>query len=184
MDRSLFKNLRDSLKTVQAKTEANVEREQDKAKPWAVYDSALRHHAATFEHAYERSFHALIPEKFPTMNTYIEQRFFEKKGSVVGMDIGGTGSKLFRDFSSAFFGESFGVTLVDQRNEGMKKEDNSRHHFVLEADAFSSKGQRMILEALHGEKVDVLFERMYGGLIDMRDTRQISVGRQQRNLAN
>lgn len=168
MDRTLFQVLRHSLKTVQAKTEANTQRERGETRPWAVYDSALRHHAATFEHAYERSFHRVIPEEFSTMKTYIEQRFFEKKGNVVGMDIGGTGSKLFRDFPAGFFEKSFGVTLMDQRDDEVKKKDGARHHAVIEADAFSSKGQRMILGALYGKKVDVLFERMYGGLIDMK----------------
>lgn len=167
MDRTIFKGLRDSLKTVQAKTEANVKREHDEARPWAVYDSALHHYATTFDYPYERSFRHLIPEEFPTMRAYIEQRFFEKRGAVVGMDIGGTGSALFRDFSPGFFAKSLGVVLADQREEKTKKEDEVYHHSVLEADAFSSKGWRGITNVLHGDVVDVLFERMYGGLVGM-----------------
>ena len=167
MDRTIFKGLRDSLKTVQAKTEANVKREHDKARPWAVYDSALHHYATTFDYPYERSFRHLIPEEFPTMRAYIEQRFFEKRGAVVGMDIGGTGSALFRDFSPGFFVKSLGVVLADQREENTKQEDEELHHSVLEADAFSSKGWRNITSTLRGDTVDVLFERMYGGLVGM-----------------
>jgi hypothetical protein len=56
------------------------------------------------------------------------------------------------------------VTLVDIRGQPVIAEDTGRNHLVLEADLADSRTPLKCKKLLHGEKADVIFERLMGGL--------------------
>lgn len=130
-------------------------------KGWSIYDSGL----VSGEHPLEFDFAKLYPKGFNNIRTFLEKTYKRKKGKLVGLEIGGSGSRLFADFSPGFLERSLGVTLTDLRNHEFKVMDKQRNHSVLAADAFKLETDNEIRTRLDGKPIDLLFERMENGLL-------------------
>ena len=180
MEKGSFHFLRKSVEAVSSKStkDGNHEAEQlqkmkrkfswlrwfqkeKKQRPsWGTYNSELLGEYDSFNNA----FLEVIPKEYSNIKQYIETEFADIKGQVVGMEMGGPGSKLFSGFDPDLFEASYGFTLVDFRNKDEKKDDSLRHHEIVEGDALSSAGRRRIEDTLQGKKVNIFFERMAAGL--------------------
>lgn len=136
------------------------EREGDMASPWAYYDSPL----CEGPDSYQATFRNLIPSNYATLKEYVEDVLSGKKGRAIGADLGGPGSRIFSDFSSGFFQDTYGITLRDIRKEPIAKEDATRNHHIIAGDMRGTAMKQMIREKLD-KKADVIFERMEGGLM-------------------
>lgn len=124
--------------------------------PWLCYDSSSASFTSTFA--------PLLPEGTTKIVDYVEQMLVRKKGRAIGIEFGGSGSRLFYDFSEGFFCQTAGVTLADQRIAFLNERDSRRCHTVIAGDMFSSQKQQEVAEWLSGRKADVIFERMVLGL--------------------
>lgn len=150
---------------VYSETQQNLEKER-KA-DWPIHDSGLLN--SKEEYSYNNTFKGLYPPEFSDVRDYIEVRFSDRKGKAVGVDIGGMGSELFAGFSPGFFKKSIGVTLVDKRNSQEIDRDSEIGHEVLETDCFSAQGRNKLKYWLGDDKVDVIFEKMHGALLNYPD---------------
>lgn len=129
---------------------------------WEIYDSYLGNNWD--DSSFQVTFACLLPEGECSLRSYIERLLTRKRGAAVGIEFGGPGSNLFGDFSQGFFRQTAGVTLADIRTDSSKERDDERHHTVIAGNMFSSQTQQEIAKWLSGRKVDVIFERMDGGL--------------------
>lgn len=135
--------------------------------PWHIYDSALAD--------YDGDLSGLVGE-FGSIETYLTDVFSERVGELVGVEIGGPGSRLFEGFrESGLFRRSLGVTLVDLRGDEVRASDRTNGHDVVVADAFTSIPWRISRHRVGGwgkvrswvaenGKADFVIERMVGGL--------------------
>jgi hypothetical protein len=138
------------LKEAQKITQENENQEYN----WHVYDSSLMEYAIFFED--------VLPVKPEKMRAFIENKIKDRYGHAVGVDFGGTGSNLFEGFSRDFFASTFGMVLHSRNND-----KGSGVHRIIEGDCLSIKGIRKFENILGtGKKVDLLFERMLGGVKD------------------
>ena len=109
---------------------------KEKKSNWDIDNSGL--FTSDYEGcSYNEVFGGLYPEQFANIKDYIENQLKEKKGQATGLEIGGKGSKLFSDFGE-FFTKSFGVTLIDNRNE--KSSDRSHRYNPGHSQGNSSRG--------------------------------------------
>ncbi len=125
---------------------------------------------------FSTTFHDVLPRETGTMKKYIEQVLAKRKGSAIGIEFGGIGSEVFSGFTKGFFKRSIGVTLVDNdkhsigyksREEYYKnrvKEDEGRHHEVMEGNIFSEDLYKTLEARLQGEQADLILERLGRGL--------------------
>lgn len=124
---------------------------------WYVENSSLA--------SFEVTFGGLFPEG-ERLQGYIEKKLAHRGGSAIGMELGGTGSRLFSGFTPGFFQRTAGINLTDYRhfdNPDPTAEDTSRNHTVIEGDILQRSTQRKISEDfLRGDKVDLLLKRMVG----------------------
>lgn len=150
--------LKTAVRTVRDATGANIEHERSGF--WVVYDSPLLEGR---DISYGDFFNGILPEKFADIKEYLESLYKKRKGAVVGVEMGGPGSKLFSGFSPGFLRKSFGVTLFDRRSEEQRKIDAKHGHEVIAVDMFSTKGHRAINKKLEGAKVDFIVEKMHAG---------------------
>lgn len=130
--------------------------------PWAIYLSRLR-----FGHnSYQETFGKLIPENYKDIYDYIVSNLSSKEGKLIGIDVGGLGSNVFKDFVSGFFQKTLGLTLTDQRKKYKIdiNQDEARNHKVIAGNFRLGSTKSEIKRELSGKKVDLLFERMAGGL--------------------
>ncbi len=153
------------------------EAEQKMPMAWAIQNSTLLSplDKEYDHHSYEGTFQKLLPEGV-NLKEFIENSLSERKGQAVGIDIGGLGSQVFKEFSPGFFERSAGVVLTDTRIEHKvdPREDAMRGHSVIEGDLFKQETRKKIMEWLAGEKADLIFERMQGGLtLIPRDSRLV-----------
>lgn len=86
-----------------------------------------------------------------------------------GIDVGGIGSRLFRDFTPGFFDKTVGVTLTDPRQVSPYKrtmigQDESRGHSVIEGNLMKPETFEAVDTWLNGEKAALIIERMYAGI--------------------
>lgn len=126
-------------------------------KPYVIYDDNLEDLEGTFieimgGYGFE---------------SYLRQRFSEKIGDLIGVELGGPGSNFFGDFSKGIFAQTFGVTIKDLRLKyqtvAQRERDEQYNHSVIEADIFSKNGLKNLDKQLAGRKIDFLVERMSGG---------------------
>ncbi len=98
------------------------------------------------------------------MKTYLEKKFAEQFGQVTAIELGGQGSNLFKQFSPGFFKKTLGVSLVDRRTPTKKQADNQISHNILPGDIYTKNTQEQIVDWANGDKIDILIERMVGGV--------------------
>jgi len=152
----------------------NIRDERD----WGIYDltlDPLQKEGAS----YARTFSFLTePDGLPRISfkEYIEDILRGREGQAIGIDFGGVGSRVFRGFSKGFFKRTLGLTLGDGRGEDEKKIDRENGHDVIGGNMFDPIIRKRIKGWLNGQKVDLIFERMEGGLDcvnhDMRFVRE------------
>ncbi len=132
---------------------------------WEIYDAPLDE--------FNRSFKKSLPEG--GFQAFVDMYYKERKGQLIGMELGGPGSNFFGGFDEGTFKETVGVTLNDLRETNQKEADDSRHHSIIEADVFSIKPHaegyeyfparqwRTVKEWVqtHGQP-DMIVERMLG----------------------
>jgi len=99
---------------------------------------------------------------------YIEKILKAKAGKAIGIEFGGVGENLFSGFTSGFFVQSVGVTLIDHRDHEKTNEpfgkDSEINHKVLEGNIFDSSTYKSLNKILENKKVDLIMERMGRGL--------------------
>lgn len=134
----------------------------DTSGSWEVYDSALEEGPKSFQ----AEFGGLVPEGFSNLRTYLEANLKKQNGRAIGLEIAGSGSRLFADFAPGLFEKTAGFVLVDRRiSEEEREQDAARHHEVIRTkDAFSSQGHRDVMRWLDGRKADLIIERMVANL--------------------
>lgn len=134
--------------------------------PWAIYRSTLLPKDGADRQSYQNTFGRLVPEASVNIKEYIENALSAKKGRAIALDIGGLGSDVFKDFSYGFFAKTAGVALVDTRKKYKINinGDSERNHSVIEGNILTPDTQEKIKVWLNGEKVDLILERMEGGL--------------------
>ncbi len=121
------------------------------------------------EGSFVNSFKDLLPKGEVSLRNYIETALKERKGSAIGVEFGGIGSRLFRGFTPDFFARSIAVSLLDHRGWAhqlarLEERDRKIHHEVLEGNVFDPKTYESLNRWLNGEKVDLVIERMGQGL--------------------
>lgn len=135
---------------------------------WNMYDSPL---IGTDQYAVWRDFLSVIPgteslleeERPYALRRDTETHLAARAGNIVGLELGGPGSHLFREFTEGFFDETYGATLNDLRSPGRKDWDLSHnHHVVPEINIFTHEGIEQIRSLLPGGQADFIIERMGG----------------------
>ena len=104
---------------------------------WGAYDSHLTSFDSRF--GYQELLGIPIPENESAIATYLNKTYEEEKGSLVAIELGGVGSKLFSDLAKYhIFRKTAGFTLGDSRDSEQKTTDSEINHDVVEANIFSS----------------------------------------------
>jgi hypothetical protein len=140
--------------------------------------------------SFEGTFIHVLPEAEDDLQKYIERNLADRKGQAVAIEFGGVGSALFAGFTPGFFKQTAGVVLVDNRekyhllpNTGEKKvnpqdnhgpiaskeEDEARNHSVIEGNILSPRTYQKIDTWLNRKKVDLIIERLVGGITSIPD---------------
>ena len=148
---------------VESETRKNLQHEKEFG--WPTYESGLIGNMGG--PSYSSTFHSLCPEKYKNIKDYIEKFLKEKTGHAVGLEVGGTGSNLFADFTKGFIEESLSVAIGDGTSSSQKENNRDINHSILLSNALVPFGFKEIKGKLKNKKVNVLFERMLGGIVDM-----------------
>ncbi len=130
---------------------------------WDAVNSGLDHGWKSFL----EDFRNVLPQGEKSLKDYIEKGLAHKRGHAVGIEFGGPGSAAFAEFSEHFFEKTAGVTLVDNRHRWESDptaRDTARGHKVIPGDLLSEEANAALTAWLDGKKVDLIFERMFGGL--------------------
>lgn len=142
--------------------------EKQNASGWPVYDSSLEE---TRAHSFAASFKSVLPEEFRDrqwpMKEYIHDLFQEKKENsepLLAIEVGGPGSVVFLGFEEGYFEKTAGITLADGRTTQDSWRDEKRNHSVIEGDLQTEKVKRAVDKWRGDRKIDLVFERMSGGL--------------------
>ncbi|MBA3724279.1 MAG: hypothetical protein H0W89_05330 [Candidatus Levybacteria bacterium] len=116
---------------------------------------------------FQDSFYRVLPEG-ENMRDYIERMLAHKEGRAIGIELAGVGSRLFSDFTPGFFRKTAGINLTDSRDfdsPSIKGDDAKRNHTVIEGNILTPETRDDVKQWPHGEKIDLIMERMYGGLL-------------------
>ncbi len=152
--RAVIRTQRDSFSESKKREELAASKSESH-KPYFMYDDSLED--------VEHTFNELAPWGF---EHYLKVRFPEKYGNLVGLELGGPGSKLFKGLQHCFV-KSVGVTVLDLREKYQsvteKETDKLLQHEVISADIFSKDALDKVDKWLNGEKADFIVERMQAG---------------------
>lgn len=139
-----------------------LEEERTNPNNWAIPDSSL---AGIFDrYSFQNTFEEVLPPNHRLLKNYIEDALADRRGTAIGVELGGPGSKMFSGFSRGFFERTLGVVLNDRRNPKRKLNDDLSHHFVRVANLLEDNSTGVITNWLNSRKADVIFERMAGAL--------------------
>ena len=127
---------------------------------WKYYDSPVE--------KFDDRFNEVLPGGLLSLSEYIEEFYTNRKGELIGMELGGPGINLFEGLSPDYFKKTVGVTLVVPE----KSNTVSEKHTILKADVFHKAHDRD--SGLPGfqevenftkknGKADILIENMIGG---------------------
>ena len=162
-------DIREKIQLFRERAVKDIKREREEGKfAWPNYDSPLSFYRDYFQ----------LPEGCNSLLDYLNQVYKLKLGKLKGMEIGGTGSRLFADLNTGhIFEKSLGVTLVDTRDDELKKTDDDNSHDVVPANAFLSgfemdgeqfPGWEKVEEWINKNgKVDLIIEDMKGPMVAM-----------------
>ncbi|MEI6498849.1 MAG: hypothetical protein WCO23_02715 [bacterium] len=148
-------------------------REHEKARrPWRIYDSTLLTDPEIGERkdfSFQACFASLLPKEvdgrpIENIRQYIEETLSSRNGQALGIEFGGPARQLFDGFTQGFFQKTEGVVLKDIKPRSDYEPNGGRQHKILEGDFFDIKIQREIGKWFDGEQVDLIFEKMEGGL--------------------
>lgn len=133
---------------------------------WSFNSPLTKEKNDDFLGSFEQTFSKVLPSGENNFRGYIEKNIISlnRKGEALGLELGGQGSKVFGGFSEGLFKKSVGIALVDHRHILDKRDDTRRHHTVITENILSPNLDTVISEWSEGEGVDVIFERMMGGL--------------------
>lgn len=141
---------------------------EKKEEQWGMYDSSLEE--------FEKTFWVVLPKDFQNkpkvereiLGEYIEETLSKgEKHDLTAVEFGGSGSNLFRGFSSNFFKKTVGICLKDIRNQGVKDNDKSKNHSVIVGDITDVKNNQLfdkISQILGTNKIDLIISRVEGPL--------------------
>ncbi len=135
--------------------------ERNPTRIWPTYDSSLNEG----ERSFSEYFRDVIPAEYRNIGAYVEDTLAHRRGQAIGIELGGTGSRLFSDFTPGFFSHTLGTVLNDLRDRQQQREDTENHHEVIATDMFTSQGKKSVEKWLGGKKADFIMQRMWGGLI-------------------
>lgn len=140
---------------------------------WIVYDSPLLQDLRIPRHkdpSFDCSFESVLP-RWQNLKKYIEGTLDDRAGNVLALELGGPGSALFSGFTEGFIAESRGITLVDNRLAlGIDPADDAiRNHDVIAGNMLEADTKREVMQWLGGRKLDLILERMRGGLALLPD---------------
>lgn len=129
-----------------------------------TYNAFLDHsREAGRKFSFQSRFSSVLPREYQQrwngLQTYIEDVLSSKKGTAIGLELGGPGSNLFGGFHGVFK-QTAGICLVDCRDEQEKQKDKERNHSVLEGDILSPEGKHKVASWLGGNKADVVIMSM------------------------
>lgn len=120
--------------------------------------------------SYDMTFRSLLDSE--NLQEHIERVLHPKAGKAKALELGGVGSTpLVRGFTEGFFAQTGAVNLTDYRNRWTPdptQDDEARNHRVFPGDVLSSEVQNDVSLWLGG-KVDLIIERMEGGLATLPD---------------
>lgn len=128
---------------------------------WTIYDSSLDFDEWNFD----SDFYPVIPG-WKGLMAFVSEEFSNMRGKLVGLELGGPGSRCFADFPVGLFRLTAGVTLADLRNDEKRGLDEQRDHHVIEFDVSHPLLGRKIEEKLGVSRAHLIIERMAGGLPD------------------
>lgn len=118
-----------------------------------------------------KTFRRVLPDGEYSLRDYIEKALAPKRGQAIWIEYGGPGLSASREFTSGFFKQSIGVTLIDHLQDrsidGEPVENPSAkkiNHSIIEGDILSPETYDLIDKKLGGQKVDLIIERMAKGL--------------------
>lgn len=128
---------------------------------WTVFDSGLRDLFADFNYT--------LPLPTYTLRDYLKELYKDKKDGIVLVEMGGPAKQLSKDVSEFLtIKKSIGLTLdigiTEADKRGKLSSNEAKGHKIITGDLFSSKTKSQLKKELDGEKVDILIERMVGGL--------------------
>lgn len=126
---------------------------------WMFYDSPLEE--------YDIQFRKTLPENISSLAEYVKEIYKEKKGRLIGIELGGPGKKLFTGLAPEYFSKTAGFTLHNKL-EGKKKDTSDEQHQVIEADVFSRRKDGDVLDGYQkiekwikeNGKADIIIEKM------------------------
>ena len=142
---------------------------------YAYLDSDLISSHNRFDTSYEATFSLALPKGEKDLGAYIVKNMAHTvpRGGIVVVDAGGTGRRVANDVS--YIGtdpknewalgvrRSLGVTFQDESPD-LQETDLERKHTVLEGDLREEETEDKVDDWLHGDQIDLLFERMAGGM--------------------
>ena len=111
------------------------------------------------------TFAPVLPEGAQNIRDYIERTLETRKGSAVGVEFGGVGANLFSGFTPGFFKQTAGITLTDPNLKFLRKfRKQPATHQVIYGDITKDETYQSLQKLLGDQKVDLIIERMAGGL--------------------
>lgn len=133
----------------------------EKGENWTVFDSGLRDLFADFN--------PTLPDPTYTLRDYLKESYKGKQDGIVLVEMGGPAKQLSKDISEFLpIKKSIGLTLnvgiTEADKRGLLSKNEAVGHKIITGDMFSSKTKSQLKNELGGEKVDILIERMVGGL--------------------
>jgi len=121
--------------------------------------------------SYERDF-AEVLKPYKNFSEYIKGNYGEKKGDLIGIELGGPGVNLFDGFEWDTFSKTAGFTL-----KKLPEYKVDLNHEVIEADVFSrnQKSERSWTQVIDwvrkNGRPDFIVERMVGPLFEIREAK-------------
>ncbi len=157
------KNNRELQIEIQTEEAARLQKEKPNT---AVYNWKFKNSSLEGEGdaSLSETFQMVLPDGSHGLKNYIESMLAQKKGRIVAVELGGIGSRLFAGFSERFIGRSLAISLTDYRTESERKSDSGRAHDVIAGDLFKEQTQKQALKWAGDDGVDLLFERLLGGI--------------------
>lgn len=139
--------------------EVECDSDDDERLGWMLYDSPIE--------IYDENFKEVLPENIEDLNSYIKSIYRQKKGKLIGIELGGPGKKLFANLAPEYFAKTAGFTL-HKKSEDKENESKNGQHQIIEADVFSRRKKDDILPGYQNiekwvkenGKADIIIEKM------------------------